>query len=77
METSLAPSPIARVYAFGNACLINVTTYCFYFGDTLATITTLAVKARLRNTDLSYVFSNITDNVYPLITKAMLADSLQ
>jgi hypothetical protein len=53
IETSLAPSPIASVYAFGNAFFIKATTYCFCFGETLATITTLAAKARLRNTDLS------------------------
>lgn len=49
METSLAPSPIARVMHFGNVYLIKVTTYYFYFGETLATITTLADKAFLRN----------------------------
>lgn len=77
IETSLAPSPIARVYAFGNASFTSATTYYFYFGETLATMTTLALNALRSNTDLSCGLSNITDNAYPLITKAMLADSLQ
>ena len=54
--TSFAPSPIAKVIAFGffffiiiNICfffftfrLTNATTSCFYLGDTLQAITALA-----------------------------------
>lgn len=77
IETSLAPSPIANVYAFGNASFTKATTYYFYFGETLATITTFALRALRNNTDFNCGLSNITDNAYPLITKAILADSLQ
>lgn len=39
METSLAPSPIARVSACGSSCLIMRTTSAFCFGETRQQIT--------------------------------------
>ena len=34
METSLAPSPMAKVIADGSSLFINLTTSAFYPGDT-------------------------------------------
>jgi hypothetical protein len=39
IETSLAPSPIARVIISGSSSLISLTTSAFYPGDTLQQIT--------------------------------------
>lgn len=48
METSLAPSPIDKVF-HGPKSLAIATTSAFYFGETLQQIIELANKANLKN----------------------------
>ena len=39
IDTSFAPSPIAKVTVFGSSSFISLTTSAFYAGDTLQHIT--------------------------------------
>lgn len=52
MDTSLAPSPIARVIISWSSYLMSLTTSAFWLGDTLQHITASAVFEIFKKVDL-------------------------
>jgi len=70
MFTSFAPSPIERVVDPGFFPLTIVTISAFYFGETLQAITTLASRARSKNSSLTLSFLAILIRESPATTTA-------
>ena len=75
MLTSLAPSPIASVYAKGFAFLIIVTISAFYFGDTLHPTTTLHLSPIQTNFSFRESSTKICNKESPVMMQANLSSS--